>query len=293
MTRRRSGGPVFGFGPLYVCEGIFSLLWARGEGPGADGGALAVITARDLEVLDWLARVGAAEPGQVMARFGMGRTVAYRRLAVLCGASLVARTRLLHGRPGLLVATTVGLRAAGLSALGPARVSPASVAHWVASTHVALALEAAHGRGRVATVRELRLAESEVGRLIASARIGATKMHRPDLVVWGDSGVGRVGGVAVEVELSEKAPRRLEAILRAWRRATATGVVSGVHYYCSARVYGGVVRAVERTATVGQVSVARIDGLWTADVAVPMAVVGGQGFDGPAAVATNGRGRTS
>jgi hypothetical protein len=228
-----------------------------------------VITARDLEIVDWLARVGAAEPGQVMARFGMGRTVAYRRLAVLCGAGLVARARLLHGQPGLLVATSTGLRTVGLSPLGAVRLSPASVAHWVASTQVALALEALHGQGRVATVRELRLVESEAGRLLASARIAATTVHRPDLVIWGQAGVGRAGGMAVEVELSEKAPRRLEAILRAWRRASATGVVSGVRYYCSDRAHRAVLRAVERTATAGQVSVARIHDLASPDVREP------------------------
>lgn len=226
-----------------------------------------------------------------MARFGMGRTVAYRRLAVLCGAGLVARARLLHGQPGLLVATSTGLRAVGLSPLGVVRVSPASVAHWVASTQVALMLEASHGQGRVATVRELRLLESAAGRLIATARIGQTRVHRPDLVVWGHAGVGRAGGVAVEVELSEKAPRRLEAILRAWRRASATGVVSGVRYYCSDRAHRAVVRAVERTATAGQVSIARIDGIAGPDVGEPDGGPARGRPDGSATITPRGWGR--
>lgn len=51
--------------------------------------------------------------------------------------------------------------------------------------------------------------------------------------------------IAVEVELSAKAPRRLEAIVRAWRRA---GHVGEVRYYCPpGTVRRGVERAIERT----------------------------------------------
>ena len=48
------------------------------------------------------------------------------------------------------------------------------------------------------------------------------------------------GTIAVEVELTAKAPRRLEAIMRAWRRSPW---VSEVRYYCEP---GKTRRAVER-----------------------------------------------
>jgi hypothetical protein len=52
-----------------------------------------VITNRDRDIVDWIARVGAVEPAHVMFRFKMGRTVTYRRLAALEAAGLVERVR--------------------------------------------------------------------------------------------------------------------------------------------------------------------------------------------------------
>ena len=77
-----------------------------------------MITNRDRDIVDWIARVGAVEPVHVMFRFKMGRTVTYRRLAALEAADLVERVRLLHGQPGLIVATKAGLRLCGLLARG-------------------------------------------------------------------------------------------------------------------------------------------------------------------------------
>lgn len=39
-----------------------------------------LLTARDRELVGWIGRFGAVEAEQVMGRFGMGRTAAYRRL---------------------------------------------------------------------------------------------------------------------------------------------------------------------------------------------------------------------
>ncbi|MCW2984103.1 MAG: hypothetical protein JWR63_1673 [Conexibacter sp.] len=213
-----------------------------------------MITSRDTEVVDWIGRLGAADPGHVMARFGMGRTATYRRLAALEAAGLVERSRLLHAQPGLTAATRAGLRLCGLEELGVARVSAASVAHWHASTTVAVLLERRHGPGSVGGVREIRAAE-RTGREIATAQVGATS-HLPDLVVWGAAGPGLPGGMAVEVELTAKAPRRLEQIVRGWRRAVNQGVVSGVLYVCSPEGMRAVERAVAATEAQQQVRIA-------------------------------------
>lgn len=204
-----------------------------------------MVTSRDAEIVAWIARVGAAEPAHVMARFGMGRTVSYRRLAALEGAGLIERSRLLYGQAGLAVVTRAGLRLCGLEDLGVARVSAASVAHWHASTTVAVLLERRQGPGSVGGVGEIRAAERATGRPVATAEVGSSA-HLPDLVVWGSGGAGHPGGLAVEVELTAKAPRRLEQIVRGWRRAASQGVVRGVLYVCSPEA----LRAVDRAITV-------------------------------------------
>ena len=67
------------------------------------------------------------------------------------------------------------------------------------------------------------------------------RKHRADLAVLSEKGT-----IAIEVELTAKAPTRLEGLLRAWRRAQVEQVVSEVHYLCAP---GKTRRAVERAAT--------------------------------------------
>ena len=42
-----------------------------------------MVTERDRAMVEWIGRLGAAGAADVMARFGMGRTATYRRLAAL------------------------------------------------------------------------------------------------------------------------------------------------------------------------------------------------------------------
>lgn len=51
------------------------------------------------------------------------------------------------------------------------------------------------------------------------------------------------GPIAVEVELTPKAPRRLYELIRAWRHAVGRRTVAEVHYLCEP---GQTRRAVER-----------------------------------------------
>jgi hypothetical protein len=207
-----------------------------------------VITNRDRDVVDWIARIGAVEPVQVMYRFGMGRTVTYRRLTELEAAGLIERVRLIHGQPGLIVATLPGLRLCGLEHLGVARLSAGAAAHWQASSLVAVLLERKHGRGSVGGVREIRAAERATRARVASTRIGSST-HLPDLVVWGPDGAARPGGMAVEVELTAKAPVRLNTILRSWRHEIDYGAVASVLYVCTPVAYRAVARAMADTFT--------------------------------------------
>lgn len=63
-------------------------------------------------------------------------------------------------------------------------------------------------------------------------------MHRADLAVLTEG-----GRIAVEVELTPKSPRRLQALMRSWRWAVGSRVVAEVHYHCAP---GQTRKAVER-----------------------------------------------
>jgi len=64
-----------------------------------------VVTDRDRSLVTWAAVIGAVSAQDVMARFALGRTVAYRRLARLVEFGLLARSQLLYGQPALYTAT--------------------------------------------------------------------------------------------------------------------------------------------------------------------------------------------
>ena len=106
--------------------------------------------------------------------------------------------------------------------------------------------------------REIRIQESDQAELIASARLGELPggrpaLHRPDLALV--SPEGNVV-VAVEVELSIKAPRRLAAICRAWARARH---ISAVYYLTPSPVARAVERAIAETRSEDRIVVLPID----------------------------------
>ena len=175
----------------------------------------------------------------VRERFGRCRSETYRHLAAAIDAGLLERVAPLRGDPALIRATREGMRYAGLG-LEVARVSPALARHWLCCSEIALRLEREVGAGSVISAAELRFEEGLAGKPIASAvlgerRSGQPHLHRPDLAI-----VAAERPVAVEVELTPKAPERLYRIVRAWRRASC---VSEVRYYCAP---GLTRRAVER-----------------------------------------------
>jgi hypothetical protein len=194
---------------------------------------------RDRELVGWVARMGAVGIGHVQERFGICRSVSYAIVARLVEAGLIERTATLPGDPTLLCATRPGIAYAGLG-LPPATVAPGAVDHWLACADTALWAERRWGRDALMSERELRFAELDAPKPIASAIVGELPdgrpmLHRPDLVVRDD---GRT--MVIEVELTPKAPRRLEHIVRSWRRAR---YVERVLYVVSA---GPTQRAVER-----------------------------------------------
>lgn len=212
---------------------------------------------RDQELIRFVGRHGAVTMEQVMKAMGVGRTAAYRRVAACAEAGLLERLDLLRSEPSVLRATREGLRYAGLG-LPLALVSPSAVVHYVRCADAAWFLGKHFGHERILTERELVLMEQIEGECIASAymgrhRGGMARWHRPDLAVITED----EGTIAVEVELTPKAPGRLERIIRAWLRASN---VSEVHYLCErGTTHRAVQRAVKATGAANKVEV--VDGV--------------------------------
>lgn len=217
---------------------------------------------RDGELVDWLARLGACEMRHVQERYGISRSVAYELVARLIEAGLLERLRLLWGEPALLRATRAGIAYCGL-ALSPARLSAHSWRHWSACADAALWIERNWGPEAYISERELVQAEEERQRPLASAQPLSSYddygrgLHRPDLVIRSDG-----GQIAVEVELTAKAPKRLEKIIRGWRRCR---LVERTIYICPA---GPAYRAVERAIMLARAG-ERVELLDLAEIAPP------------------------
>ena len=208
-----------------------------------------LLTSRDRDVVEWIGRFGAVEAEQVMAWFGMGRTVTYRRLRACIEAELLEHVRVLHGEPGLYLATRAGLQWAGLGDFEPGRVSVALVRHVQASARAAVVLDRREPRMSVVHEREIRAAERAHGRVLASVAVGSlgegrSRWHRPDLLL-----VPRQDEelpTAIELELSVKSRRRLEAICRGYARSR---LFAAVRYYAEPAPARAVGRVVEATRT--------------------------------------------
>jgi hypothetical protein len=214
-------------------------------------------TDRDAQIVSWLARIGAASAEHVMGRFGMGRSWAYARLSRLVRDGLLEHKRLLYGRPGLYVATAEGLRWTRCERLGAYRLGPGGFQHaWEVAT-VAVALHRGLLGWELIAEREIRVLENDHAALVASASLGELPggrpaLHRPDLALIAPHG----RRLAVEVELSIKAPRRLQAICRGYARARH---VDHVYYLATPAAQRAVSRAVAEVRAQEQITVLALD----------------------------------
>lgn len=210
-----------------------------------------MLTPRDRCIACWIASIGAASAEHVMRRFGLGRSQAHLRLAMLADAGLLERRMLLYQRPALYVATRQGLRWTGLSRLGVFRVSVAGFEHAWQVASVAAELHGLLPGWEVLGEREVRDIERAEDGLLGSCRVGELggepRLHRPDLAL---RGAGRL--VMVEVELSLKASRRLLAICTGWARARH---VAHIYYLTAPEVASAVVRAVGRARAQDRITV--------------------------------------
>lgn len=210
---------------------------------------------RDRQLVRWVGRLGAVEVRHVPERFGVGRSVAYDLIGRLRKAGLIERVETLRGEPTLIRATAEGLGFAELG-LAVASVRIGELFHWIACADVFLWAERRYGEDAVLSEREIRLVEQLEGRPVVSAGIGElsdgrARHHRPDLAVTAGE-----RPIAIEVELTPKAPARLKTIVKGWRRARH---VERVVYFCSpGPTQHAVERAVAATHAGGRINVVEI-----------------------------------
>ncbi len=215
-------------------------------------------------MVQWAARLGAVTAEALAERDGCTLASAGARLRAAERARLLSSSRPLHGRPVIYTATPAGIRAIGLSGLDPCRVSAANAAHAIECAAVAVRLERAYPDHSVMGERELRAEERAYGTAIASATLGtsadgARLLHRPDLVLWpAASKPEEPLPLAIEVELTVKAPRRLHDICLAWARCRC---VAGVIYVAAPEVLRPLGRAIAKAHAGERIVVLELEGM--------------------------------
>ena len=219
-------------------------------------------SAEQREVLRWAACVGVVTAEALAARERSSLASSRGRLGSAVRRGLLARHAPLRGRPALFTITPAGLRACGLDGVQPARVSATSAEHAIVCASVAVALGARYPGHAVIGVPELRRLERGPRGPLASARVVAAAgrapaLHRPDLVLLPPERRGSEA-IAVEVELSVKAPARLEGICRAWARSRS---LAGVIYVVAPRVHSPLRRALESARAFDRVAIVALSRL--------------------------------
>ncbi len=217
-------------------------------------------------IIRWTARMGAITAEALAHRHDISVASARARLLGAERAGLLARRRPLSGAPALYTVTQAGLRTCGPRGLDPGRVSASNAQHLVVCAEVAAALERSYPDHEVLGERELRRDERECGHPLASARLPGPRadgplLHRPDLVLRPAPSEQELP-VAVEVELTVKAPRRLAGICKAWARCRC---VAGALYLVAPEVEPALGRAIEAAQAAERIAV------------VPLAVLPGVG----------------
>ena len=221
-----------------------------------------------MAILQWTARIGAVTAEALAHIHDTSVPSARAHLSTATQKRLLARHQLLVDQPALYTVTRAGTRATGLTGLDPARVSAGNSLHTIACANAAAELQRCYPDQRIVGERELRREELRRGAPVASAvlrHLGGSRplLHRPDLVL-GPAEPDRASLIAVEVELTIKAPRRLEEICRAWARSRD---VSGVLYLAPPAVERALHRAIERAHAAERIVVVSLDALPLASTA--------------------------
>jgi hypothetical protein len=216
----------------------------------------------------WTASLGAVTAEALAHRLGVSLPSARARLVAAQRRRLLTCERPLAGRPALFALTRAGLHACHIQGIQTCRVTPTNANHLIVCAAVAAALERCYTDHRVLGERELRRDERAHRRSLASARLarasvaGGSGLHRPDLVLWPDAPPTALP-VAVEVELTVKAPRRLIEICRAWARCRT---VCGVLYVAPPDVRRALTRAITVARAEERITIVSMDAVLGADL---------------------------
>lgn len=215
-----------------------------------------------IAIVRWAAGLGAVTADALAEHLSLSVASARARLVAAERERLLERSGPLRGRPALYAVTRIGLREADVRGIDPCKVSASNALHLIECARAAAALERCYPDHRVQGERELRGEERELGRALASAELGVARRgeaarHRPDLVLWPRNSAEWLP-VAVEVELTVKAPERLAGICRAWARAHC---VAGVLYLAAPETERAVQRAIGKAHAHERVVVVPLEAL--------------------------------
>jgi len=197
--------------------------------------------AERIAALQWIARVGAATVESLARSRGVSGASMRASLAAAERQRLLVRRRPLAGHPALYTLTCAGWRACGLPGRGPRRVSASNALHQITCAEAAAGLEHCYPEHFAIGERALRCGE-----------------HRPDLLLCPRDELAGELPVAVEVELTVKAPRRLAAICRAWARCRD---VAGVLYLATPPAERALRRAISAAGAGPEVVVVPLSAL--------------------------------
>lgn len=213
------------------------------------------MTERDLEILGFLTRYGAATAEQVRREFFHGtrelergtedqtdeearpRNVgsvkaAYRRLRALQERGMVRGERVFYGAPGVYRVTEQGAHLAGVDLPPPRRDLP-RLHHTLEVLELSWKIRSEGGVVEWVTEREVRrdkLAarrEKRTGRMVSGGATGRT----PDGVAILES----TEEITVELELSFKRAANYRRIFSDYEAQIASGEVDGVRFYLASR----------------------------------------------------------
>lgn len=211
-----------------------------------------MITDRDSEIVALLDDTGGLDAPCLMAIFGLGQTVAYRRLGRLVEHGMVSAARPFSRAPALYLPTHAGLRQVlGRSDLVPPSISSSSYNHQLQVGRVITELEVRGVRWESSRItRRHQHAAREDGDHFRQRRFAVElswqhRHHLADILMWpSPHALQQDRPVAIEVELTQKTKSRLDEILRGYDLQPD---FAGVVYICGGRhAPAAVERAAER-----------------------------------------------
>jgi len=197
------------------------------------------LTGREEAFVCFIGRWQGVEARQLADWFGMDQAHVYRRAGLLVAEGMIEHHRLLHGRPGVYLATRAGLDWVNLR-LPVARPNLATWEHNVELVWLSMELAREFSSAGVLTEREIRSRDTSTAwtafrnrdplrpqyAVKTSGRLGPGGLHFPDLVV--ECGGPTDGLLAIELELTPKPASRRRQIISAYRDGVH---IEQVRYY--------------------------------------------------------------